>query len=323
LTPRWSTRDIPDLSGKTAVVTGANSGLGYETALALARAGAQVVLACRDKARGEEAAERIARTVTSDRTVTSGRTVTSASPELEQLDLASLSSVRDFATRFSSRHASLDILVNNAGVMAIPRRETADGFEMQFGTNHLGHFALTGLLLDALLARAGSRVVTVSSEVARIGRIRFDDLQGTRHYWKWVAYGQSKLANQLFTLELDRRAGDKGIVSVAAHPGYSATNLQGVGPRMAGSKLMERITELENSLFSQTAEMGALPTLYGATADGVKGGQYFGPDGPFAMHGYPKQVSFVHAARNPDTAKRLWEVSEELTGVRFEALGRS
>jgi NAD(P)-dependent dehydrogenase (short-subunit alcohol dehydrogenase family) len=311
LTPRWSARDIPDLSGKTAVVTGANSGLGYETSLALARAGAQVVLACRDKARGEEAAERIA------------RTVTSSQPELEQLDLASLNSVREFATRFGSRHTALDILVNNAGVMAIPRRETADGFEMQFGTNHLGHFALTGLLLDALTVRSGSRVVTVSSEVARIGRIAFDDLQGTRRYWKWAAYGQSKLANQLFALELDRRSTDVGIVSVAAHPGYSATNLQGVGPRMSGSKLMERVTELENALFSQTAEMGALPTLYGATANGVKGGRYFGPDGPFAMHGYPKQVSFVRAAKNPQTARRLWEVSEELTGVRFEALERS
>jgi NAD(P)-dependent dehydrogenase (short-subunit alcohol dehydrogenase family) len=290
------------------VVTGANSGLGYETSLALARSGALVVLACRDKAKGEEAAERISKAFP---TVRLG---------LQQLDLASLSSVRQFAERFSSAHGVLDILVNNAGVMAIPRRETEDGFEMQFGTNHLGHFALTGLLLDALVAKPGSRVLNVSSEVAMIGRVNFDDLQGDRRYWKWGAYAQSKLANQLFTLELDRRASNKGLVSVAAHPGYSATNLQGVGPRMSGSTLMQRITELENALFSQTAEMGALPILYGVTAPGVRSGQYFGPDGPFALHGYPKQVSFVHAAKNPRTAGRLWEISEELTGVRFEAL---
>jgi NAD(P)-dependent dehydrogenase (short-subunit alcohol dehydrogenase family) len=308
---RWSARDIPDLSGRTAVVTGANSGLGLETALALAGAGAHVVLACRDKAKGEEAIERIRRVFGSARL------------ELEDLDLASLDSIRSFATRFRTSHEVLDILVNNAGVMAIPRRETADGFELQIGTNHLGHFALTALLTECLLARPGSRVVTVSSEVARIGRIRFDDLQGTRRYGKWTAYAQAKLANQLFTLELDRRAKNRGIVSVAAHPGYSATNLQGVGPRMEGSRIKESLTELENSVFAQTAEMGALPVLHAATAPGVSGAQYFGPDGPFAMHGYPKQVRFVRAARNPEDARRLWEISEELTGLTFDALERA
>ena len=292
------------------MVTGANSGLGFETALALARAGAHVVLACRDQAKGGDALDR-ARQV-----------VPAADVRLELLDLADLASVRTFADGFSAGHDGLDILVNNAGVMAIPRRETADGFEMQFGTNHLGHFALTGLLLDSLLARPGARVVTVSSEVARMGRIRFDDLQGARRYGKWTTYAQSKLANQLFALELDRRATARGVdlVSVAAHPGYAATNLQAVGPRMSGSLVMERASDLANSVFAQSATAGALPSLYGATALGVSGGRYYGPDRLFGMRGHPSPVSFVRAATDPGTARRLWEVSEQLTGVRFGAL---
>jgi len=307
----WTTSDIPDLAGHAAVVTGANSGLGYETAKALAGAGAHVVLACRDEARGAAALDRI-------RAAMPG-----ADTRVERLDLAELASVRAFAERVAAEHpGGLDILVNNAGVMAIPRRETADGFEMQFGTNHLGHFALTGLLLDRLLARPGARVVTISSEVARIGRVRFDDLQGARRYRRWAAYAQAKLANQLFTLELDRRAVARGadLVSVAAHPGYAATNLQAVGPRMSGSRMMERATDLGNAVFAQSAAAGALPTLYGATAPGVRGGQYFGPDRLFGMRGHPTQVSFVRAARDPGTARRLWEVSERLTGVGFGAL---
>jgi NAD(P)-dependent dehydrogenase (short-subunit alcohol dehydrogenase family) len=305
----WSARDIPDLSDRSVVVTGANSGLGFETALALAGAGAQVVLACRDKARGEEAVERIHQARPESRV------------ELEQLDLSSLESIHAFGSRFTSTHEVLDILVNNAGVMAIPRRETQDGFELQFGTNHLGHFALTGSLIGPLLARPGSRVVTVTSIVARVGRIRFGDLQSTRRYSKWIAYAQAKLANQLFTLELDRRATKQGIVSVAAHPGYSATNLQGAGARMEGSLIKERITDLENSLFSQPAFMGALPILYAAAGPGVRGGEYFGPDGPFGMHGYPKRVSFVRAATDESRARRLWEISEHLTAVHFDTLG--
>ena len=230
--------------------------------------------------------------------------------------------MRGFAERIGSGPDALDgldILVNNAGVMAIPRRQTTDGFEMQFGTNHLGHFALTGLLLPSLSARPGARVVTVSSGVARVGRIRFDDLHGARHYSRWRAYAQAKLANQLFTLELHRRVTAAGVdlVSVAAHPGYAATNLQRVGPRMSGSSRAERATDLANAVFAQSAASGALPSLYGATAPGVVGGQYFGPDGRFAMHGHPKAVSFVRAAEDPETARRLWEVSEGLTGVRF------
>ena len=206
--------------------------------------------------------------------------------------------------------------------MGIPRRETADGFEMQFGTNHLGHFALTGLLLDRLLSRPGARVVTVSSELARLGRIRFDDLAGTRRYGKWTAYAQAKLANQLFTLELDRRATARGVdlTSVASHPGYAATNLQAVGPQMSGSGTMKRLGDLGNSVVAQSAAAGALPSLYAATAAGVRGGQYFGPDKLFGMRGSPAPASFVRAARNPDTARHLWQVSEELTGVRYAPL---
>jgi NAD(P)-dependent dehydrogenase (short-subunit alcohol dehydrogenase family) len=307
---RWTTDDIPPLVGRIAVVTGANSGLGFETALALAKAGARVVLACRNEAKGVTALDRIR------------HAVPAADADLDPLDLANLASVRKFAADFSAEHDGLDILLNNAGVMAIPHRETANGFEMQFGTNHLGHFALTGLLLDSLLARPGARVVTVSSTVAKIGRMRFDDLQGSRHYGKWTAYSQAKLSNQLFTLELDRRATNRGVdlVSVAAHPGYAATDLQAVGPRMSESKIMERLNNLGNWLFAQPAASGALPSLYGATASGVRGGQYFGPDRFFGMRGNPKQVSFVHAATDPETARRLWEVSEKLTGVRFDSL---
>jgi NAD(P)-dependent dehydrogenase (short-subunit alcohol dehydrogenase family) len=303
----WTVDDIPDLTGRTAVVTGANSGIGFESTLALARAGAEVVLACRDQTKGADALDRIQQSIPSARVA------------LEPLDL---SSVAAFAGRFGAGHDGLDILVNNAGVMAIPRRQTADGFEMQFGTNHLGHFALTGGLLDSLLARPGARVVTVTSSVAQMGRMRFDDLQGSARYGKWSAYAQAKLANQLFTLELDRRSAASGtsLVSVAAHPGYAATNLQGVGPKMTGSGLMERATALGNKLIAQPAAGGALPSLYAATAPGVVGGRYYGPDRLFGMRGHPKAVAFVRAARDPASARRLWEVSEELTGVRFGAL---
>jgi NAD(P)-dependent dehydrogenase (short-subunit alcohol dehydrogenase family) len=308
----WTTDDIPDLAGRTAVVTGANSGLGFETALALAGAGAHVVLACRDQDKGGNAVGRI------------HEEVPSADVRLDRLDLADLASVRQFASAFSGRHEGLDILVNNAGVMALPRRQTADGFEMQLGTNHLGHFALTGLLLESLLARPGARVVTVSSEFAGVGRLRFGDLQGVAHYGKWSAYAQAKLANQLFTLELDRRATEGGVdlVSVSAHPGYAATNLQAVGPQMTGSRLMAKLSDLGNALLAQSAAAGALPTLFAATAPGVRGGQYFGPDKLFGMRGHPTSASFVRAARNPEDARRLWQVSEDLTDVRFGVLDR-
>jgi NAD(P)-dependent dehydrogenase (short-subunit alcohol dehydrogenase family) len=306
----WTTKDIPPLGGRVAVVTGANSGLGFETAMALARAGARVVLACRDQVKGTDALDRLR------------QAVPDADVELGELDLADLASVRKFATVFSEAHGGLDILVNNAGVMAIPRRQTADGFEMQFGTNHLGHFALTGLLLDRLLAVPGARVVTVSSLAARLGRIRFDDLEGSRHYGAWSAYGQAKLANQLFTLELDRRATWAGsdLVSVAAHPGYAATNLQSVAPQMTGSDLMERATRLGNILLAQSAAAGALPSLFAATSPTVRGGSFFGPDRLFGARGHPTSAPLAPKARDPGTARRLWGVSEELTGVRFDPL---
>ena len=309
-------------------MTGGGSGIGRETALALAGSGARVVLACRDQVKGAAARDRIL------------EEVPGAGADLAPLDLSDLASVEVFADGFCSTHDRLDILVNNAGVMAIPRRETADGFEMQFGTNHLGHFALTGRLLGPLLATPGARVVTVTSLVARMGRIRFDDLQGTRHYGKWSAYAQSKLANQLFTRELDRRAGrdgsrpdgagpdgagpdGAGLVSVASHPGYAATNLQLVAPKMSGSHLGERMNGWANTVFAQSAAAGALPSLLGATAPGVRGGQFFGPDRLFGTRGHPHPVDFVKAARDPETAGRLWDVSVELTGVTYAELDRT
>jgi NAD(P)-dependent dehydrogenase (short-subunit alcohol dehydrogenase family) len=301
---RWAASDIPALDGRTAVVTGANSGLGFHTALELARHGAHVVLACRDASRGQAALERI-RSVAPE-----------AAVELDELDLADLASVRKFA---GARGQTLDVLVNNAGVMAIPRRETADGFEMQLGTNHLGHFALTALLMPALLARPGARVVTVSSTVHRSGSIHFDDLMLERGYRPWKAYSQSKLANLLFAYELDRRARAAGreLASVAAHPGYAATNLQSVGPRERGSRLGVAVMRAANAVLAQSDAMGALPSLYAATAPAVEGGQYFGPGGIAQQRGYPKLVESNRASHDLDVARRLWEVSEELTGVRF------
>jgi NAD(P)-dependent dehydrogenase (short-subunit alcohol dehydrogenase family) len=301
----WSATDIPDQSGRLAVVTGANSGIGLIAARELARAGADVVLACRNVEKGDEA-------------LTSIRLdVPSARASVAALDLADLASVREFAGRLRGQHDRLDLLVNNAGVMAPPRRLTADGFESQIGTNHLGHFALTGLLLGALLNAPDPRVVTVSSDAHRIGRIRFDNLQGERHYNNWLAYGQSKLANLLFAFELQRRAADAGTAlrSMAAHPGYSATNLQFAGP--AGR--LERLTmAMTNRMFAQSAEMGALPTLYAATVPDLPGGSFVGPDGFMGMRGHPHLVTAVGRAYDEDSARRLWEVSEDLTGVSYE-----
>jgi NAD(P)-dependent dehydrogenase (short-subunit alcohol dehydrogenase family) len=306
----FSVADIPDLSGRVAVVTGANSGLGHETARALAARGAHVVLACRDLLKGGVASEHIA------------KEHPSASVELAELDLASLASIRAFAESFLSRHAELHILCNNAGVMALPFRQTADGFEMQLGTNHLGHFALTGLLLPRLLGTRGARVVTVSSSMHRVGRIRFEDLHGAHRYRKWGAYGQSKLANLLFTRELAHRAARRGagLVAAAAHPGYAATNLQFAGPRMEGSTLMERLSGWGNRLIAQDAAGGALPTLYAATASDVRGGDYFGPGGLGELRGPPKRVGSSRRSQDREVAERLWQVSEDLTNVRFEAL---
>lgn len=303
--------EIPTQDGRIAVVTGANSGLGLETARSLARCGAHVVLACRDTERARGAEQEIARTA--------GRgDAVSTLP----LDLASLASVRAFVDSFCARHPSLDLLVLNAGVMAIPERRTADGFEMQLGTNHLGHFALGGLLLDRLLATPGSRVVTVSSSAHRIGRIDFEDLQSQRRYGPWRAYGQSKLANLLYTFELQRRLAGKGAqtIAVAAHPGYAATQLQERGPRERNATVMTRLVQIGNRILAQSAALGALPTLYAATAADVRGGDYFGPSSGFEMWGEPKRVRSTARARDEQVARRLWTVSEELTGVRYAAL---
>lgn len=292
----WTAQDIPDQTGRTAVVTGGNSGIGLATAQALARAGAHVVLAVRDPRRGEAAALRV-----------------DGSVEVRRLDLADLSSVRAFAAAW---HGDLDLLINNAGVMNIPEARTKDGFEMQFGTNHLGHFALTNLLLPHVT----DRVVTVSSGAHRMPgspRIHFDDLDLAGAYRPMAAYSQSKLANLLFTLELQRRLSAEGspVRALAAHPGWAATNLQG-----HDASLLRRLAmRAGNRFLAQDEAAGALPTLYAAVQD-LPGASYTGPDGVFEMRGAPTLVGRSRAASDPATARRLWTVSEELTGVTFPRL---
>ena len=281
--------NIPDQTGRTAVVTGANSGLGLATARALAAAGAHVVLAVRDVAKGEAAD-------------------VPGEVEVRRLDLADLESVRGFAENWTGE---LDLLVNNAGIMAVPAGITVDGFELQFGTNHLGHFALTNLLLPDIT----DRVVTVSSTGHRFGTIDFSDLNWERRrYRRWPAYGQSKLANLLFTLELQRRLEDAGsdVIATAAHPGYAATNLQ----FHSGSGVMDTVSRLGNRVFAQDEDGGALPTLYAATAD-IPGNSFAGPGGFMEQRGPAKLVGRKRTAQDADVARRLWDVSEQLTNVRF------
>jgi NAD(P)-dependent dehydrogenase (short-subunit alcohol dehydrogenase family) len=299
---KWTAADIPDQSGRVAIVTGANSGLGLITARELARAGARVVLACRSTEKGEGAAARIS------------SVVPGAAVEPAVLDLADLESVRTFAGSAPDR---LDLLINNAGLMAAPRHLTRDGFESQFATNHLGHFALTGLVLGRLLTAPAPRVVTVSSTLHRTGAIDFDDLQGERKYNRWRAYGQSKLANLMFCFELQRRAVQAGtaLLSMAAHPGYAATNLQAAGT----DRFYERwYMAIGNKLLAQSAEMGALPTLYAATVPDLPGGTYVGPGGRAEQRGYPNIVGAAAKAYDEQAWRRLWQVSEELTGVHYE-----
>jgi len=295
---KWTTVDIPDQTGRTAVITGANTGLGHETAAALAAKGAHVVLAVRNLDKGKAAADLITR-------ATPG-----ASVALQELDLTSLDSIRGAADELRANHDSIDLLINNAGVMVTPKSTTKDGFELQFGTNHLGHFALTNLLLDRVLAVPGSRVVTVSSQGHHFVRgIRFDDLQWERSYSRVGAYGQAKLANLLFTYELQRRLQGTNSIAVAAHPGGSRTELtRNVPPLIAAvTRPLER--------FMQSADMGALPTLRAATDPGVLGGQYYGPDGFGEQRGYPKLVASSAASHDTAAQRRLWAVSEELTSV--------
>jgi NAD(P)-dependent dehydrogenase (short-subunit alcohol dehydrogenase family) len=302
---KWTAADIPRQDGRLAIVTGANSGLGYYAALELGRAGADVVLACRDQRRGEEAMERMR------------SEVPDGSFELRRLDLANLASVREFAESAPER---IDLLLNNAGVMAPPRRETADGFELQFGTNYLGHFALTGLLLSRLEAADAPRVVSAGSNMHRMGKIPWDDLQSERKYRKWQAYSNSKLANLMFAYELQRQADAAGsnLLSVAAHPGWAATDLYHKGARLGNASLQEKIMTIPTRRFAQSSADGALPTLYAATMPDVPGGAYLGPDSRFETVGSPTYVSSSARARDEEDARRLWEISEQLTGVAFE-----
>jgi len=304
---RWIEQHIPSQAGKTALITGANSGLGFEAAKILAGKGAAVTLAVRDTAKGEVAAAAIR------------AAVPGAELAVAAFDLASLASTRSFADAFARTHGRLDMLINNAGVMAIPRRATADGFEMQFGTNHLGHSALTGLLLPLLLTTPTARIVTVSSGAHILGKINFDDLQSERSYSKWGAYGQSKLANLLFAYELQRKltAAGSQAISVAAHPGYAATNLQSVGPEMEGSRIGKRTMSTANRVLAQSAAMGALPEVYAATSPNVRDGDYIGPDGFLGQKGFPKKVKSNARSHDQAVAARLWAVSEELTGVGY------
>jgi len=299
----WSTDQIPDQTGRRVVVTGASSGLGEITARELARKGAHVVLAVRNTTKGEASAQRI-------------RAVfPAAHVQVRQLDLSSLQSVRTFAAGLLADSPSLDLLINNAGIMQTPAQRTAEGYELQFGTNHLGHFALTGLLVEALGRGTAPRVVTVSSNEHKGGQIDFDNLQLDHNYAPRKAYQQSKLANAIFGIELDRRlrAAGSPILSVLAHPGYAATNLQSTGP----TGLSAVALRIGNALFAQNPERGALPQLFAATAPTVRGGQYYGPAGFQEMRGDPTEVHAIPAAHDPDTGRRLWTVSEQLTGVTY------
>lgn len=303
---------MPDCSDRTVLVTGANSGLGFEATNAFAANGATVIMACRSVERGHEAAAEIRESVG-----TTGATLT-----VRQCDLASLDSIESFATGIETDYDAIDILCNNAGVMAIPRQETEDGFEKQLGVNHLGHFALTGHLLELAVESGGeSRIVTHSSGAHEAGEVDFDDLQREQSYGKWEAYGQSKLANLLFAYELQRRLEAADItdtVSVACHPGYAATNLQYRGPKQDGSTLRMGLMKIANAIFGQSAQQGALPLLYASTAPDVQGGDYYGPGGALNMRGAPEKQSSNGASHDERDAERLWDISEELTGVAYD-----
>lgn len=306
---KWTTADMPSLKGKIAVVTGANSGLGLHTASGLAAAGAEVVMACRNP---DKAAKALAEVRSK---------APQAKVEVMALDLADLGSVRAFAKAFAAKYPRLDILCNNAGVMAVPYAKTKDGFEMQVGTNHFGHFALTGLLLDSLKAAPAARVVSVASMAHKWthGMDLEDPFFERKKYKKWDAYGKSKLANLLFMFELNRRLQKAGVpvMAAAAHPGFSDTNLQFVGPQLEKSAIGAAVMKLSNGVFAQPASMGALPTLYAASMADVDGGDYIGPDGFQQMRGYPTKVGCRALARNQDLQGRWWALSEKLTGVQY------
>ena len=301
----WTTDDVSDQTGRTYLITGANSGIGLEAARVLAARGATVVMGCRSRAKADDAVADIADSAPDGRT------------EVLEMDLADLDSVTSAAEEFRSRHERLDVLINNAGLMALPRQDTVQGLEMQIGVNHLGHFALTGHLLPVLIDTPESRIVSISSQGHRMGRIKFDDLQSEKSYSPWPAYFQSKLANLLFTNELQRRLAeaDMSTIAVAAHPGVSATNLGHERVGGALSWMMGWTRPIFDRLVSQDAEAGALPTLRAATDPSVMGGDYFGPSGIQEMRGDPVRVGMTSRARNTTDARRLWRMSEELTGV--------
>lgn len=292
---KWDSSNIEDQKGRVAIVTGSSSGIGYETARVLANKNAEVIIAVRNRQKGDSAVEKI-KMQNKDAIV-----------QVMLLDLASLESVKNFAEEFKQNHTRLDLLINNAGVMIPPYSKTRDGFELQFGTNHLGHFVLTGQLIDLLKNTPDSRIVNVSSNAHKTGKINFEDLNWeNRKYKKWPSYGDSKIANIYFTLELDRRI-DKNPVVTAAHPGWTATDLQ----RHSG------FIEFLNSFFAQDITMGALPTLYAAVGPNVNSGDYFGPSGFLEMKGYPRKVETNKLSKDEKIAAKLWDISEELTGTKF------
>lgn len=297
---RWTPADLPNLSGRTALVTGANSGLGYQTSLELARHGTRVLMGCRDPRRAQDALGRLR--------------AAGADAELVPLDLASLASIEAAAAEVAAQVVALDLLVCNAGVMAVPHALTVDGFETQLGTNHLGHFALIGRLLPVLLGATAPRVVVVSSAAHRMGKLSFGDLQGERSYGRWSAYGQSKLANLLFAAELDRRAAGR-LAVMAAHPGYAATHLQSG----QGSLLLEGLMKVGNAVLAQSDAQGAWPSLFAAGSPNARTGAYYGPS-VLELRGHPQEVGRSAAAKDAAVAARLWNVSEQLAGVRYDVL---
>lgn len=311
LSGSWNEKDIPDQTDRTIIVTGANSGLGFAATKILAAKGAHVIMACRDRDRATEAKDVIL------------TEYPAASLAIHPLDLADISSIHSFADAIQEEYDALHVLCNNAGVMAIPRRETTDGFEMQFGVNHLGHFALTARLFPLLADTIGeSRVVTHSSRLHERGDIDFTDLNSEQTYDKWDAYAQSKLANLLFAYELNRRLAreNTNVTSVACHPGWAATSLQKRGPRMRGNILQLWIRRAANFVFAQSAHAGALPMLFAATHQSISGGEYIGPDGLLSIRGSPAPQPSSDKSYDIDTARRLWSVSEKLTGVTFDLL---
>lgn len=305
---KWTSQNIPDQTEKVAVVTGANSGIGFYTAKALAEKNAQVVLAVRNTQKGKAAAQEIRLSHPKARL------------EVLPLDLSDLETVWNFAAAFHSRFNRLDLLVNNAGVMGIPYRKTNDGFETTIGVNHFGHFALTGLLLDSIVATPAARVVTVSSGMHRLAKASLAEIIYPAKHQKWTAYANSKLANLLFAYELQRRFETNGLdtISLATHPGYAATNLQSAGPAMEGNQFVTWAMKLANQLFAQSAEMGSLPILYAATAETVLGGDYIGPEKE--ARGYPVKTKSSPISHNPDLARQLWDESVRLTGINYDSI---